>query len=663
MGFKNCVCVTGIFFLCLFPVYCFGQNPATVDSLRKIADSLPEAERLSYLHAKMEENSSNAYRLVYAYWLEEEAKKQQDETRLADALFTMIKHFYAVSPDSMRHRMLQIEPLLLKQHRYEDFFRIKGWDIYVYNKQSQKEKALAGVEELRALSRQYNFPEGLEIADQGLADFYFSNNMDAEGEASYLSALRSMEARNAPPIKRLNVLRHLSRMSGTPARRIYYLRQCEALLEQCKKEGMERLDDENSIAEFELIINRYLAREYLETKQLEEGWKHIQIAQEIVDREQLFVGAKDLQILYILYYSQSGKHEKVLELVEEQEVISRKRKYPVQLYAALDKKMYSLEKLGRLQEALAVSREMLLLKDSINKQEFNATLAEIRTKNEVEKLELESLQMEKTARQSRQLMWCLLTGCSILFIIILVLMNMMRTLRRKKEELRIAKEKAEEADQLKSAFLANMNHEIRTPLNAIVGFSQVLIEEEDKASREEFAGIIEQNNELLQHLIGDVLDISKIESNSMSLIYSEQNGPALMKELYNMISLRVPEQVKLIVDPCEEVVIRTDRNRLIQVLTNLLTNAVKHTAEGHIRMGYELTESEIRFYVEDTGEGIPDDQQENIFNRFTQLQNGKKGVGLGLAISKGLILKMGGTIWVESKVNIGSTFYVSLPRA
>lgn len=142
-----------------------------------------------------------------------------------------------------------------------------------------------------------------------------------------------------------------------------------------------------------------------------------------------------------------------------------------------------------------------------------------------------------------------------------------------------------------------MNHEIRTPLNAIVGFSQVLVDEEDKETRQEFADIIQNNNELLQRLIGDVLDLSKIESNTMSLIYKELNISSLMKEIYNVILLRMPDGVELVLDDCEELKMETDRNRLTQILTNLLTNAVKHTRKGFIRFGYTKTQNSVEFFV------------------------------------------------------------------
>ena len=173
--------------------------------------------------------------------------------------------------------------------------------------------------------------------------------------------------------------------------------------------------------------------------------------------------------------------------------------------------------------------------------------------------------------------------------------------------------------------------------------------------------IIQNNNELLQRLIADVLDLSKIESNSMPLIYKDQDIPTLMKEIYSMILLRMHEGVELELYDCEELVMETDRNRLTQILTNLLTNAIKHTQEGSIRFGYKRSALSVEFFVQDSGEGIPEDKIDTIFSRFVQLDNWSKGVGLGLAICQGLVEQMGGNIRVTSRVGEGSVFYVTLP--
>lgn len=231
------------------------------------------------------------------------------------------------------------------------------------------------------------------------------------------------------------------------------------------------------------------------------------------------------------------------------------------------------------------------------------------------------------------------------------------------EDLILAKEKAEEADMLKSTFLANMTHEIRTPLNAIVGFSDLLGVEEDSELRQNYISLIKMNNDLLLSIVNDVLDISRIESDMMTFTYMDVYLPSFMKDLYNSIQLRRPEGVEMILDACPDIIFNIDRNRLWQICMNLLTNAVKHTKKGRIWFGYTLEAEEkmIKFYVSDTGCGIPKDELDNIFARFVQLSDFEQGVGLGLAICKGLVLKMGGNISVISEEGFGSTFIFTLP--
>ncbi len=224
-----------------------------------------------------------------------------------------------------------------------------------------------------------------------------------------------------------------------------------------------------------------------------------------------------------------------------------------------------------------------------------------------------------------------------------------------------AKEQAESADHMKSAYLATMTHEIRTPLHAIVGFSDLLSIETDPESREEYMAVIKANNELLMGLINDVLDVSKIEANMMTFMLAPLDLPLWMQEVYNTISLRVPSGLALSMDPCQPLVFNTDKKRLTQIITNLLTNALKHTEEGSIRFGYRVEPDTVHFYVTDTGTGIPEDKLEHIFSRFVQLPGAKQGIGLGLPICKGLVNKMGGSIIAQSKEGVGSTFSFTLP--
>lgn len=237
--------------------------------------------------------------------------------------------------------------------------------------------------------------------------------------------------------------------------------------------------------------------------------------------------------------------------------------------------------------------------------------------------------------------------------------------KKTEEALREAKEKAESSDKLKSAFVANMSHEIRTPLNAIVGFANLLVTSEDREDFDSFKQIIEQNSNQLLQLIGDILDLSKIESDTLDFVWSNVNVNAMMYELEKIFQMRNaanPDVVIKCVASVGDCMIRTDRQRLIQVVSNLMTNAIKFTTQGSIIMGYEKRKEEIYFYVTDTGCGIPEENQSQVFERFVQLDSFKQGTGLGLPICSSIIRAMGGKIGVKSKPGGGSTFWFILPE-
>lgn len=231
------------------------------------------------------------------------------------------------------------------------------------------------------------------------------------------------------------------------------------------------------------------------------------------------------------------------------------------------------------------------------------------------------------------------------------------------QELKEMKDKAELSDRLKSAFLANMSHEIRTPLNAIVGFSELLVDSDDPDEKKEYWHIIESNNDLLLRLINDILDLSKIESGIIDRKRERFNLPQLCNELYVMMRSKIPNaDVELVQDnPCPECWIFLDSNRLKQVWMNFLTNAVKYTRSGYIRMGYSVEKDGIRFYVEDTGTGIPKELQDRVFGRFQKLNEFVQGTGLGLAISRAIVEAAGGEIGFTSEQGIGSTFWAWVP--
>ena len=234
--------------------------------------------------------------------------------------------------------------------------------------------------------------------------------------------------------------------------------------------------------------------------------------------------------------------------------------------------------------------------------------------------------------------------------------------KQAENELRKAKEKAEESDRLKSAFLANMSHEIRTPLNAIVGFSNIIAEIDDEVERQSYLDIIHKNNDLLLQLIDDILDFSKIEAGTMDYHFEEVDIKDICGEIALADSIKMPSDVVLIFDlGSPSVIVKTDERRVMQVISNFVNNAIKFTTKGSITIYYEIEGDFIRVCVKDTGIGISAENQRRIFERFIKVDTFQQGTGLGLTISRTIIEALGGKIGVDSEEGVGSTFWFTLP--
>ena len=230
------------------------------------------------------------------------------------------------------------------------------------------------------------------------------------------------------------------------------------------------------------------------------------------------------------------------------------------------------------------------------------------------------------------------------------------------KELEAAKIKAEESDRLKSAFLANMSHEIRTPLNAIVGFSKLLINADSVEEKEQYAEIIERNSEILLTLFNDILDLSSLEAGTFEFCIRPVKLIDICLQQKLQFQGKTQSGVRLILDDVDtEMHASGDWNRIIQVVGNLLSNAVKFTSKGEIHFGYREKEDFVEFYVKDSGIGIPAERAATIFRRFGKVNDFVQGTGLGLTLSRMLVEKMGGRIWLRSREGKGSNFYFTLP--
>ena len=236
-------------------------------------------------------------------------------------------------------------------------------------------------------------------------------------------------------------------------------------------------------------------------------------------------------------------------------------------------------------------------------------------------------------------------------------------------ELRKAKEHAEGSDRLKSAFLANMSHEIRTPMNGILGFADLLKEPElTSEERQEYISIIEKGGLRMLNILNDIIDISKIESGMMEVDIKESNINEQIEYVYTFFKPEVKDkgmQLSYINSlPSKEAIIKTDREKIFAIITNLVKNAIKYSEKGSIEFGYNKKGEYLEFFVKDTGIGIPQDKMEAIFERFVQAdiadERAYQGAGLGLSITKAYVKMLGGKIWVESEEGKGSTFYFTI---
>lgn len=339
-----------------------------------------------------------------------------------------------------------------------------------------------------------------------------------------------------------------------------------------------------------------------------------------------------------------------------------------------------LQMMNKKDEALSVSKRLFELIEQSNINAFNRQLNQLRVLHELNEKEKQMRELEfqrvQLSHKQKQLL-----GALALLAVLLVLLYMLfryanktrklkndlqherNSLIESSEKLRVAKDKAEEADRLKTSFLANMSHEIRTPLNAIVGFSQ-LLEDASEEERAEFIKIIGNNSDLLLSLVNDVLDLSRLESDTFSLVMKDSKVQDCCRSALDSMRHRVSEGVKLTFTcPEEDISMNIDPLRLQQVLVNLLVNATKFTTEGKIDLDFRVDREKQQavFSVTDTGIGIPLDKQESIFNRFEKVDEFKQGTGLGLSICRIIAGRFRGTIRVDSSYTGGARFIFTIP--
>lgn len=639
---------------------------STLDSLEQVLARLPDSARLIKLNDLAYQNPDDYSYKIYAEKLLKEAEQQKNNKYLGNAYFLLIKYHYSHDIDSMRLLLKEAEPVFLNGNNLEYFFRTKTWNIYTYEQQENDERVFSEAKLINKLSEQLNYPEGKEMVDQAIAHYYSSKKLFKEAFNLYEDVYKRMEARNSSPIKRINIIRQILNHRGDEIdvnKRIYYLQKLKTYIDECQENNITQLDKENPLYYIKYLYHRsylFVAYDLGDTALMR---SHLQEAEYMTQEYPIKNQATVLMRLKAHYYILSKQYTKAIDLYNEMiKDISPKHncQYLIDLlYEQAD--MY--HKIGKDDLAISQYKKCISLNDSLRRSEYLDELAKMQIQHQEDKkaLKIKELQL----KVSHNTLWELGALLIISLLTCTFFGYIIYSRKKRNRFLRKAKERAEESDRMKSAFLSNINHEIRTPLNAIIGFSEILIDEEDEEQRRQYVNIIRENNGMLQQLIDGILSISNIESGTISFKFTNFSLSELMKEIRHIAPTKIPGTTNIEYSQGPDKKIKADRSYLGQALINLLLFSASRAPKGNIRFGYKIKDDTVSFFIQNTDLEISQEEISLLLDYRLLLQRWTKGVGMGvnleLAATKTLVKRMGGDLELVSRSRQGMVIYLIIP--
>ena len=639
---------------------------STLDSLEQVLARLPDSARLIKLNDLAYQNPDDYSYKIYAEKLLKEAEQQKNNKYLGNAYFLLIKYHYSHDIDSMRLLLKEAEPVFLNGNNLEYFFRTKTWNIYTYEQQENDERVFSEAKLINKLSEQLNYPEGKEMVDQAIAHYYSSKKLFKEAFNLYEDVYKRTEARNSSPIKRINIIRQILNHRGDEIdvnKRIYYLQKLKTYIDECQENNITQLDKENPLYYIKYLYHRsylFVAYDLGDTALMR---SHLQEAEYMTQEYPIKNQATVLMRLKAHYYILSKQYTKAIDLYNEMiKDISPKhnRQYLIDLlYEQAD--MY--HKIGKDDLAISQYKKCISLNDSLRRSEYLDELAKMQIQHQEDKkaLKIKELQL----KVSHNTLWELGALLIISLLTCTFFGYIIYSRKKRNRFLRKAKERAEESDRMKSAFLSNINHEIRTPLNAIIGFSEILIDEEDEEQRRQYVNIIRENNGMLQQLIDGILSISNIESGTISFKFTNFSLSELMKEIRHIAPTKIPGTTNIEYSQGPDKKIKADRSYLGQALINLLLFSASRAPKGNIRFGYKIKDDTVSFFIQNTDLEISQEEISLLLDYRLLLQRWTKGVGMGvnleLAATKTLVKRMGGDLELVSRSRQGMVIYLIIP--
>lgn len=517
---------------------------------------------------------------------------------------------------------------------------------------------------------------GMVCCNENLGLIYQEINRDSDAIVAYtegLSKLREMNGNKAYQMQFMGNLAESYLDLGQLDELQNLLAEYDSLLSEIE---LENITEGKSfpVDRTRCLIHSFYSRMYTLKKMPDRAWQSLEIVRPLVAKvDDEFITFNYSYALALYYYSLE-KYDEALQILEKVEGDYK--------FGISQLKVSVLEKVGRYQEALTYCKVMMNETNKRHDEAFNRQINQLRTLHDLNKQEVQAYEFQlqeqqlKTRKQQLYISICI---SLVLMVLLYIVFRSYQSSRRYQKELihekdnlvnsekqlRKAKEEAERANQLKSAFIANISHEIRTPLNAIVGFSQLISDENfDEEEKRDFSLLINNNSELLLNLVNDVLDLSSIEAGKLNFQISRIDLSECCKHALTSIKHRINEQTKLTYNPSlEPCIIQTDPLRLQQILINLLVNSTKFTKEGEINLAYVIDEKakQVQISVTDTGCGVPADKQEIIFERFVKVNDYAQGSGLGLPICRIIAERLAGSIHVDPDYTGGARFIVILP--
>lgn len=639
---------------------------STLDSLEQVLARLPDSARLIKLNDLAYQNPDDYSYKIYAEKLLKEAEQQKNNKYLGNAYFLLIKYHYSHDIDNMRLLLKEAEPVFLNGNNLEYFFRTKTWNIYTYEQQENDERVFSEAKLINKLSEQLNYPEGKEMVDQAIAHYYSSKKLFKEAFNLYEDVYKRMEARNSSPIKRINIIRQILNHRGDEIdvnKRIYYLQKLKTYIDECQENNITQLDKENPLYYIKYLYHRsylFVAYDLGDTALMR---SHLQEAEYMTQEYPIKNQATVLMRLKAHYYILSKQYTKAIDLYNEMiKDISPKhnRQYLIDLlYEQAD--MY--HKIGKDDLAISQYKKCISLNDSLRRSEYLDELAKMQIQHQEDKkaLKIKEIQL----KVSHNTLWELGALLIISLLTCTFFGYIIYSRKKRNRFLRKAKERAEESDRMKSAFLSNINHEIRTPLNAIIGFSEILIDEEDEEQRRQYVNIIRENNGMLQQLIDGILSISNIESGTISFKFTNFSLSELMKEIRHIAPTKIPGTTNIEYSQGPDKKIKADRSYLGQALINLLLFSASRAPKGNIRFGYKIKDDTVSFFIQNTDLEISQEEISLLLDYRLLLQRWTKGVGMGvnleLAATKTLVKRMGGDLELVSRSRQGMVIYLIIP--